>query len=473
MDKQINELVDKLKSLFNQKEIEQLARETGFTKRKSKMAPEIFMALCIFHGEDLCTDSLVQIHSQLKIEEGLIISPQAVDKRFEQDESVAFIMSIFNKMLTLQNEVLSKEISWLRTHFSSINVTDSTIIQLPKEYADKYTGCGGDSSKSSIKIQLELELLSGAFKKCEVFEGRSSDINFLRTLKEDMQPNSLNLKDLGYFKIEDLKDIEERNAYYISKLKSNMTLYRLNPTPEYNKNGEVKESTKYTKIDIIEILKPLAVGETLELNDIYISKIKKPCNRFIVTKLNKHCKDIKFKKHKKNVRKQRIVDSSFTRSRLEYNCYISNVPREILGTNQIHEMYSLRWQIELMFKVWKSVFGIDKVKKVKVNRFECFLYGRLIALLLTGSIVSTMRDNTADMTSELSEKKAFSLIKKHFHKLRISLFKRKKHLVTLLADFKSSIMVYGVKSHKKGKKTPYDILQNTISYESESPPFAS
>ncbi|MPN12630.1 hypothetical protein SDC9_159948 [bioreactor metagenome] len=45
-----------------------------------------------------------------------------------------------------------------------------------------------------------------------------------------------------------------------------------------------------------------------------------------------------------------------------------------------------------MFKVWKSIFKINQVKKVKIERFKCFLYGRLIALLLSSSIVFTAKN---------------------------------------------------------------------------------
>lgn len=45
-----------------------------------------------------------------------------------------------------------------------------------------------------------------------------------------------------------------------------------------------------------------------------------------------------------------------------------------------------------MFKVWKSIFSIDKVKRVKIERFKCFLYGRLITLLLESSIIFTVKN---------------------------------------------------------------------------------
>ncbi|EMF0052632.1 transposase [Enterococcus hirae] len=45
------------------------------------------------------------------------------------------------------------------------------------------------------------------------------------------------------------------------------------------------------------------------------------------------------------------------------NIYITNCPVVHVPMDMVHEVYSLRWQIELLFKVWKSVFKINKIKK--------------------------------------------------------------------------------------------------------------
>ena len=45
-------------------------------------------------------------------------------------------------------------------------------------------------------------------------------------------------------------------------------------------------------------------------------------------------------------------------------------------------LYSLRWQIELVFKSWKSYNGLSEVKDKRSERIECFIYGRLIMLTL-------------------------------------------------------------------------------------------
>ncbi|WP_369770207.1 transposase, partial [Geobacillus sp. WSUCF1] len=32
---------------------------------------------------------------------------------------------------------------------------------------------------------------------------------------------------------------------------------------------------------------------------------------------------------------------------------------------QVYELYSLRWQMEWLFKAWKSVLDLEKVKEMK------------------------------------------------------------------------------------------------------------
>ena len=42
----------------------------------------------------------------------------------------------------------------------------------------------------------------------------------------------------------------------------------------------------------------------------------------------------------------------------------------------------MRWQIELAFKAWKSICDLEKVKKVNRFRLECYIYSRLIFIVL-------------------------------------------------------------------------------------------
>jgi hypothetical protein len=70
------------------------------------------------------------------------------------------------------------------------------------------------------------------------------------------------------------------------------------------------------------------------------------------------------------------------RARCHYNTFITNVDRQVLPAQMIRKVYYLRWQIELVFKTWKSFLKIDNVKKVKKERLECQLLAKLLWVLL-------------------------------------------------------------------------------------------
>ena len=97
-----------------------------------------------------------------------------------------------------------------------------------------------------------------------------------------------------------------------------------------------------------------------------------------------------------------------------FNIYITNADEEKLPTQFVRLIYSLRWQIELIFKIWKSVFKIDKVKQMSIFRFECYIYSKLIAILLTLHIQNKLGQYLWDENEfELSPIKAAKLIKKN------------------------------------------------------------
>lgn len=91
----------------------------------------------------------------------------------------------------------------------------------------------------------------------------------------------MKLADLGYFKIDYLKRLDKSGTSFISKVKSNTSLYMKNPNPEKYKVRTIKKYSEYIKIDIIKLINPLAEGETIELNDIYISSKKDFQSRLI------------------------------------------------------------------------------------------------------------------------------------------------------------------------------------------------
>jgi Transposase DDE domain len=76
---------------------------------------------------------------------------------------------------------------------------------------------------------------------------------------------------------------------------------------------------------------------------------------------------------------------------LKFTFFVTNVPKEIWEPRFVGSVYQLRWSIELVFKNWKSLLNIDIMKGKSVYRIECFILGRLIAVLLLTFYISWIR----------------------------------------------------------------------------------
>jgi len=76
---------------------------------------------------------------------------------------------------------------------------------------------------------------------------------------------------------------------------------------------------------------------------------------------------------------------------LNFNLFITNVDGEILPAEKIMPLYRFRWQIELQFLNWKSLFSIHKLQKMKENRYITMLYIRLILIIVNLQIINRVQ----------------------------------------------------------------------------------
>lgn len=67
----------------------------------------------------------------------------------------------------------------------------------------------------------------------------------------------------------------------------------------------------------------------------------------------------------------------------EWAVYVTNVEREKLEAEQVAVVYAMRWQIELMFKLWKSGEGeLEQWRSKKPWAILCEVYAKMISLVL-------------------------------------------------------------------------------------------
>lgn len=207
------------------------------------------------------------------------MSPERLNKRFDKKavEFLKYIFSVLWKSKLFETLAIS---SAALTYFQRIRILDSTIFQVPKHLAPVYPGSGGCAQTAGIKIQLEYDLRSGQFLNFQVGPGKNNDKTLGTECLGTLRPGDLCIRDLGYFSLEDLDQMDQRGVYYISRLKLNHTVYVKNPF-----HGTVKKQSQYIQVDLEHIMNTLKSGQTYEIKEAYIGKNQKLFARVIIYRL--------------------------------------------------------------------------------------------------------------------------------------------------------------------------------------------
>ncbi|GGA93296.1 IS4 family transposase [Ornithinibacillus halotolerans] len=439
IDNEIQLLAQELERKFSKQQISQWAIDTGFMKRKAKVKPMYFLLLCTLLGESFGQKSLTQLCAQLGATFNIGITTEGLNQRFNT-QAVEFLKRMYQSLVTQQ---LEGSLSFIENRwFNRLRILDSSSFDLPGDYQD-YKGPNG----SGIKIQLEYELMKGNFLNLHIQHGKESDSKYPQVIQETIQPGDLCLRDLGYFSIDNLLDIQNRGGYFLSRLKNDVNLYVEN------------DAGKWEKIDVSEIAATLNRGEAIQLHNVRISaRSKDPLlARVVITKLTEE-QQSKRQAHL-NKKKKKGKSTLSAQKNISVNIHATNITQNQVKKEEIFLLYSIRWQIEILFKTWKSLFEIHKVKKMKKERFECHLYGTLIRLLLSSTLAFYCRRLLyIKEQMEVSEYKSISIVKESLPRLVSVMYDKKGSLVEIAKRIYRSIKINGRKCRRQHKQTVFDIL---------------
>lgn len=372
----IAKLVSRLFKLFIPSFIEKIAKSSGFMKRHSKLLPETFakaMTLGLLDAKNITEEVIAE--KCAVIQNGVSLTKQAIGARLQ--ESAPFLKDLLKKVFSLiYANALESHSSLLLEYFSDVKLLDATTISLPDKVADDYRGMGGRNAKAALKIQTLYSAINHSITCFDITSGVTHDTLTLPEIIGTLSEKELFLADLGYFDINQLQKIGEKN-FFISRIKTNLKLFKC-------------VSEKYSIYEQLDVSQMLKHSNNSIDQEVYIgtdghTKLKV---RLVGTKLPN---EVAHKRVKKAVLQNNgEAISASKREILHWNLMITNINANILNTTIITELYRLRWQIELLFKVLKSTFSIDKMHVAKTKYVEAVLYGRLIGILMTMPLYDCM-----------------------------------------------------------------------------------
>lgn len=443
-------LHQELLTQFSQDTITQVALETGFIQRRRKLTAMDSLLLFVFTAKHLSSSTLEQLSTDLEDQTGKTLSAEGLNQRFNW-RAVVFLQTIFERLLQTKCLHSFQKLSKYATIFEKVRVLDSTAFQIPDAFASWFPGTGC----TSVKFQLEFELLRGQFTHAHFEPGRVHDAKTGNRLCQTVQPKELILRDLGYLNLEEYEKLtKQTQRYFISRLRNNAVVYRKNPSPSYYSNGKIKVSTEYTRHSIQELAETVGENETVEFEGIYVgkNKVKMPI-RLIICHFSMAQQQKRMARMKEIERVTGLRYQEKTKAMSAYGVYITNLP-EAIPKEEIYQIYSLRWQIELIFKVWKSTMKLAHCKPMKIERFICYFYSQLIQLILCTLITYQMRYVLwAKSQKELSEMKGMALLFGKLTALYHALNEGAESAIHALIQIFHQLERNGVKSRKRGKPT--------------------
>lgn len=291
--------------------------------------------------------------------------------------------------------------------FNRIKIKDSTKFVLPEGFAKEMPGFGGVSSKSAACIQYEFDLKSGTITDLNITSANRPDSTDARDTQDDVSPNDLIIRDLGYYSTEVLAKFIEKGAFIISKLNVNTVAYEIKDNSyrpiEFDKQYMWMQENKIQRVE-----KQVYIGSHAKLPVRLIIEVV-PDEVFAkrMQKVNKY-----------NKRKGFDTSDNYT-NRARFNLIITNIPCEKAPMEVIVALYHVRWQIELVFKVWKSIYGIHKIGKMKFYRWLCILYAKLILITIYWQTIMPTRSYFYKTSGKLlSIDKCFKTLKDKANDLR-------------------------------------------------------
>ena len=285
---------------------------------------------------------------------GQYVSKQAISLRMT-DAWLTTVKSLVEA--TIKNQVSKQVKPDLFKPFKNVWLQDSTCLQLPEILYEKYRCNITKGKKSTVaKLNIVMNVLNGC---CPVMSWEGFNVSepvLGKRITEVAHKNDLVIRDLGYFGLSSFKSLQASGVSFLSKLRYGVVVCNL--------QGH--------RIDITELMRDKEWLDTVVL----LGEQKELQTRMVVVRLPEQV----IAARKRNARKHKSSTTRHSKDyydQLDYIAFITNVDKDVWDYKEVCNAYRVRWNIEILFKSWKSGLRIDKIipaDKVKTERVESFLY---------------------------------------------------------------------------------------------------
>jgi hypothetical protein len=343
---------------------EATARTTRFTRRTSKLTGPLFVQTLVFgwlaHPE-ATLDELAQTACALGVE----ISPQGLDERFTRD-AAAFLRAVLKRAVHEKAEAEPVALDLL-SRFEGVFLLDASQVTLPAELAEVWRGNGRKAPKAgteaAVKLHVGFDLCRGRLLGPDLTDGKEHDRN-ADLVARVLPAGSLRVTDLGYFKVGEMARLDRMGVFWLSRFQT--------------KCGFLTADGQAWALDAFLAAQ---AGDRVEVSILLGLAEQLPC-RLLAVRVPAGVAEQRRRRLRERAKARGGTPSAKELALCDWTVYVTNAPPERLSLAEAFVLARLRWQVELVFKLWKSHLKIDEWRTRNPWRILCEVYAKLLGALV-------------------------------------------------------------------------------------------
>ena len=348
--------------LFKGRKLNLLANKSGYKRRNNGKisAKNLILGFMIMACKKKNTYEAWS--QEISLLTGSIISRQAVEERMRPETTALLKLTLEEE---LKKSIQKRRLQQSSRKFNHIKLEDSTVINLPEELSSAFPGnVSKGKKKSQAKIHALYDFTENTFDYMNVHSFTQNDQSLSKDSIAYLNKGDLLLRDMGFLVLDSLKQIQAREAFFISPKRFNIPVY---------------DPVTKKKIDLV---KTLSKDKSFD-REVLVSSKHTPM-RLVILPLPPNLAEEK-RRRAHHDRDKRLNHSKEYYQLLGYSILLTNISQSECNAEEISKLYGLRWQIEIVFKSWKTCFlleGLVPAKCTNTNRIYCMIYLCLIFILI-------------------------------------------------------------------------------------------
>jgi hypothetical protein len=340
---------------------DQAGRDSGLIQRVRVFTGASFVQTLVFAwlgNPDATLANLAQTAATL----GVRITGQGIADRFSP-ESAACLAQVLTAALQQTVAAIPTDLAVLN-RFAGVVIIDGSVIGLPAALALEFPGSANQTgTHAGLKLGVGLDLVTGRLDGPHLMAARPHD-RLLPIQDQPVTPGALRLADLGFFDLAVLAALNAQRAYWLTRLQV----------------GTVVLAVQGDRLDLLTLLRQRC-KRTLDLPVLLGVRDRLPC-RLLAERVPKAVADERRQRARDEARRRGQTVSERGLALAGWTIRVTNVPAAQLTVAEAMAMARVRWQIELLFKLWKSDGKVDESRSANPWRVLTEVYAKLVALVI-------------------------------------------------------------------------------------------